>query len=75
MRIWLPQGFEAWRFVVYPIVLLLVMLLRPQGLLGKFEFGFLRAPKWPLRQVAAEAAPQVAEATAGNPEPQEERSA
>jgi branched-chain amino acid transport system permease protein len=49
MRIWLPQGFEAWRFVVYPVVLLLMMLLRPQGLMGKFELGFLRARKWPLR--------------------------
>jgi branched-chain amino acid transport system permease protein len=50
MRIWLPQGFEAWRFVVYPIVLLLVMLLRPQGLMGKLELGFLRTPRWPLPQ-------------------------
>jgi len=50
MRIWLPQGFEAWRFVVYPIVLLLMMLLRPQGLMGKVELGFLKATKWPLRE-------------------------
>jgi len=49
MRIWLPQGFEAWRFVVYPIVLLLMMLLRPQGLMGRLELGFLKARKWPLR--------------------------
>jgi branched-chain amino acid transport system permease protein len=73
MRIWLPQGFEAWRFVVYPIVLLLVMLLRPQGLMGKVELGFLRAPKWPLPEaLRTKAEPEVAEATAGNPEPQEE---
>ncbi len=67
MRIWLPQGFEAWRFVVYPIVLLLMMLLRPQGLMGKRELGFLRAPKWPLRAAdKAEARPQVAQAAAGD---------
>ncbi len=69
MRIWLPQGFEAWRFVVYPIVLLLVMLLRPQGLMGKLELGFLRAPKWPLR--AARGAPETAQASAGSPQPGE----
>ena len=39
-------GPEAptWRFVLYPITLLLVMLLRPQGLLGKVEWGFLHPP-------------------------------
>jgi len=55
MRIWLPQGFEAWRFVIYPIALLLLMLFRQQGLLGTLELGFLRAPKWPRK--AAQPAP------------------
>jgi len=47
LRVLLGQmGTEAptWRFVLYPIALLLLMLLRPQGLLGKTEWGFLRAP-------------------------------
>ena len=47
LRVILGQlGTEAptWRFVLYPIALLLLMLLRPQGLLGKVEWGFLRAP-------------------------------
>jgi branched-chain amino acid transport system permease protein len=47
LRVVLGQlGTEAptWRFVLYPIALLLLMLLRPQGLLGKVEWGFLRAP-------------------------------
>ncbi len=35
----------AWRFVLYPVTLLLLMLLRPQGLLGTNEWGFLRAPQ------------------------------
>jgi len=70
MRIWLPQGFEAWRFVVYPIVLLLMMLLRPQGLMGKLELGFLRAPKWPQRATSKAEAP-TAEARRETPEPQE----
>ncbi len=34
----------SWRFVLYPVALLLLMLLRPQGLLGSVEWGFLKAP-------------------------------
>ena len=46
LRVLLGQlGTEAptWRFVLYPIALLLLMLLRPQGLLGNVEWGFLQA--------------------------------
>lgn len=50
LRIFLPSGTETWRFVVYPVLLLLVMLLRPQGLFGGKELGFLKPPKWPRRQ-------------------------
>jgi len=42
LRLYLPQGFETWRFVVYPMVLLLMMLLRPEGLMGRYEVPFLR---------------------------------
>ncbi|MCS7247766.1 MAG: branched-chain amino acid ABC transporter permease [Anaerolineales bacterium] len=42
LRILLPTGFETWRFVVYPLFLLVMMLLRPQGLFGGFEFPYLR---------------------------------
>lgn len=46
IRVLLSQlGTEAptWRFVLYPIALLLLMLIRPQGLLGgKGAGGFLR---------------------------------
>lgn len=48
LRLYLPQGFETWRFVVYPLVLLLMMLLRPEGLFGSYEIPFLRRPKPPL---------------------------
>ncbi len=49
-------GTEAptWRFVLYPITLLLLMLLRPQGLLGSAEVGFLRAPKIAARTAASD---------------------
>ena len=53
LRVLLGQmGTEAptWRFVLYPIVLLLLMLLRPTGLLGNREWGFLKRPIVPLRK-------------------------
>ncbi|NLT74876.1 MAG: branched-chain amino acid ABC transporter permease [Chloroflexi bacterium] len=51
LRVILPQGFEDWRFVIYPIILLLIMLLRPSGLLGTSEWGWLRAPLPPERDI------------------------
>jgi len=52
LRVALPQGFEAWRFVIYPVLLLIIMLLRPQGLLGGIEWGFLRPPNVPPKTTA-----------------------
>ena len=52
LRVLLGQlGTEAptWRFVLYPLTLLLLMLIRPQGLLGGVEWGFLKAPILALR--------------------------
>jgi branched-chain amino acid transport system permease protein len=46
LRVLLSQlGSDAptWRVVLYPITLLLLMLIRPQGLLGSIEWGFLKA--------------------------------
>jgi branched-chain amino acid transport system permease protein len=40
----------SWRYVLYPLTLLLLMLIRPEGLLGKLEWGFLKLPVIPLRQ-------------------------
>jgi branched-chain amino acid transport system permease protein len=62
LRVLLGQmGTEAptWRFVLYPITLLLLMLIRPKGLLGSIEWGFLKAEK-PARR-----APPGGEALAG----------
>jgi branched-chain amino acid transport system permease protein len=52
LRVLLGQmGTEAptWRFVLYPIALLLLILIRPQGLLGTVEWGFLKARLIPRR--------------------------
>jgi branched-chain amino acid transport system permease protein len=42
LRLFLPDGFETWRFVVYPILLLIMMLLRPAGIFGSFEVPFIK---------------------------------
>lgn len=54
LRVLLSQlGTDAptWRFVLYPIAILLLMLLKPQGLLGKVEWGFLKAPFVKAREI------------------------
>jgi len=70
LRVLLGQmGTDAptWRFVLYPITLLLLMLVRPQGLLGTVEWGFLKSKIYPPRQkVQAETdTSSVAEVEAG----------
>jgi len=56
LRLILPPGFETWRFVVYPLMLLLMMLLRPEGLFGSYEVPFLRRllPPIPARKSSLE---------------------
>jgi branched-chain amino acid transport system permease protein len=54
LRTYMPQGAESWRYVVYPLLLLLLMLLRPKGLFGDFELPFLRQGLPPLKPTAPE---------------------
>jgi branched-chain amino acid transport system permease protein len=63
LRLYLPDGFETWRFVVYPLILLVLMLLRPEGLMGKYEIPFLRKtqPNLPAHLVKQDAS-QASEA-------------
>lgn len=58
-------GTEAptWRFVLYPITLLLLMLLRPQGLLGNVEWGFFKSVIHPIKKTPLQA--ETAGSTAG----------
>ncbi len=44
----------SWRYVLYPLTLLLLMLIRPQGLLGNTEWGFLKLPTVPFKNTADE---------------------
>ena len=60
LRVLLSQmGTEAptWRYVLYPITLLLLMLIRPQGLLGNIEWGFLKPLKVALKKRNTEIPP------------------
>jgi branched-chain amino acid transport system permease protein len=66
LRVLLPQGFEVWRFVIYPVALLLIMLLRPDGFFGKSELGFLQAKLPPLKKPEPE--PVIESAPAGGGE-------
>ncbi len=63
LRVLLGQlGTEAptWRYVLYPITLLLLMLVRPQGLLGNIEWGFLKRPIFPPRKDSGSSAATAA---------------
>lgn len=42
LRVMLPPEILDWRFVIYPLLLIIVMIMRPRGLWGGVEFGFLR---------------------------------
>jgi branched-chain amino acid transport system permease protein len=50
LRLILPEGFETWRFVIYPALLLIMMLLKPNGLFGNYEIPFIRSIVPPLKE-------------------------
>ncbi len=63
LRVVLPQNVLDWRFVIFPLLLIVMMILRPSGLMGGFELPFLRSA--PIRWKGSKgASPEP-------PEPQE----
>lgn len=62
LRVVLPADFIDWRYVIYPLILLFVMLFRPQGIMGTNELGFLKRPE---AKASTEESPS---ATGANPE-------
>lgn len=50
LRVILPPEILDWRLVIYPLLLIVVMILKPKGLLGGLEFGFLK-PKIDYRDI------------------------
>ena len=61
LRIVLPQEFLDWRMVIYPLVLMIVMLVRPRGLMGNLEIGSLKPPSIKRRLTAGSPPAQQAE--------------
>jgi branched-chain amino acid transport system permease protein len=63
----LPAELIDWRYVIYPVILLFVMLFRPQGIMGTSELGFLKrpkaAPEEPEKASAAETVPSESTAS------------
>ncbi|MEO0082976.1 MAG: branched-chain amino acid ABC transporter permease [candidate division WOR-3 bacterium] len=41
LRVILPEAILDWRLVIYPLLLILIMIFRPEGIFGKREFKFL----------------------------------
>lgn len=72
LRVILSQlGTDAptWRFVLYPIALLLLMLLKPAGLLGNVEWGFFKKPVFVRVRGAGGVAPAPAGAAGEGGQP------
>jgi len=42
LRILLPPAIQDWRWVIYPLLLVVFMLVRPGGIFAGTEFGFLK---------------------------------
>ncbi len=39
LRVALPSGLIEWRYIIYPLLLILMMLKRPEGIVGKRTLG------------------------------------
>ncbi len=49
LRIVLPSPVQEWRMVLYPLLLIIFMLVRPAGAMGGTEFGFLKTKDYRRR--------------------------
>jgi branched-chain amino acid transport system permease protein len=47
LRLVLPPSVQDWRWVIYPLLLVIFMLVRPGGIFAGTEFGFLRPKERP----------------------------
>lgn len=55
----LPSELLEWRYVIYAVTLVVVMLVRSQGLMGGHEWGFLKMKIPALRRPGANPAEEV----------------
>jgi branched-chain amino acid transport system permease protein len=49
----LLRSLESWRMVIYPLILILVMIFRTQGIMGFKEFSFILIPQHKRKEVSA----------------------
>jgi branched-chain amino acid transport system permease protein len=49
----LMRGLQSWRLVIYPLVLILTMIFRTEGIMGLKEFSFILIPQRKRKEVSA----------------------
>jgi branched-chain amino acid transport system permease protein len=49
----LLRSLQTWRMVIYPLILILVMIFRTEGVMGLKEFGFILIPQRQRKEVSA----------------------
>ncbi len=49
----LLRSLKQWRMVIYPVVLILVMIFRTEGIMGLKEFGFILLPARQRKEASA----------------------
>jgi len=49
----LLRSLQSWRMVIYPLILILVMIFRTEGIMGLKEFSFILIPQRQRKEVSA----------------------
>jgi len=49
----LMRGLQSWRMVIYPLILILTMIFRTEGIMGLKEFSFILIPQRQRKEVSA----------------------
>jgi branched-chain amino acid transport system permease protein len=49
----LMRGLQSWRLVIYPLILILTMIFRTEGIMGLKEFSFILIPQRQRKEVSA----------------------
>lgn len=50
LRVALPAEFQDWRMVIYPLVMIVFMLVRPGGIFARTEFPFIKPAGYRARK-------------------------
>jgi len=49
----LMRSLQSWRLVIYPLILIMVMIFRTEGIMGLKEFSFVLVPQRQRKEVSA----------------------